>query len=186
MTPAVAASEKLLTAEEYLRLEDPGYPTELVRGRIVRLNMPYSRHGYYCVNIAATLSQFVRQKQLGRVLSNDSGVVTEHDPDTVRGADMAFYSYNRVPAGDLPDGYWPAPELVFEVLSPTDRRGQVLQKVGEYLTAGVTYVCVVNPQTQSATIYSQSPPDREFLHDQTIEFPDILPGFQLPVRDIFA
>jgi hypothetical protein len=53
----------------------------------------------------------------GRLVGNDSGVVTEHEPDTVRGADVAYYSYERIPRGPLPRGRYLTvmPELVFEV-----------------------------------------------------------------------
>ena len=49
------------------------------------------------------LGNHVYDNDLGRVLSNDSGVITERGPDTVRGADVCFYSFVRVPKGPLPD-----------------------------------------------------------------------------------
>ena len=88
-------AEKLLTAEEYGELPDNGQPTELVRGRIVPLNMPAPRHGEICVVTIYLLKRFLEDHPLGRVVSNDSGVITERDPDTVRGGDLAFYSYQR-------------------------------------------------------------------------------------------
>lgn len=120
-TPPPAA-ERLLTAEEYLRLPDNGQPTELVRGRVVPVNMPTPRHGEICVQTAYFLRRFLDDHTVGRVVSNDSGVVTEQNPDTVRGADVAYLSYQRAPKGPLPDGYLSVvPEVVFEVRSTTDR-----------------------------------------------------------------
>ncbi len=116
---SIAIAEKLLTAEEFLLLPDDGTPSELVRGRIVRMNMPKPRHGQVCARIVYLLERFQEDHPLGHVLSNDSGVVTERGPDTVRGADVAFYSYGRVPPGPLPRTYLTVvPELVFEVRSP--------------------------------------------------------------------
>ncbi len=89
-------TDRLLTAEEYLLLPDTGRPTELVRGRIVSTDWPTPWHGYVCCNVAGVLGDFVEEVKGGR-LTNGSGVVTERDPDTVRGADVAFYSYERVP-----------------------------------------------------------------------------------------
>src|SRR5690242_20415016 len=103
----MATAEALLTAEEYALLPDNGQPTELVRGRIVPLSMPFPRHGQICGKISRIVGNFADQHDLGHVLSNDSGIITEHDPDTVRGADIAFYSYARVPRGPLPRGYLP-------------------------------------------------------------------------------
>ena len=90
---------KLLTAEEYGNLPDDGRLTELVRGRIVEMNRPFTSNGYHIVNIWTLLSQFVKYHGLGRVVGGDTGVITQHDPDSVRGPDLAFYSYERIPAG---------------------------------------------------------------------------------------
>src|SRR5438105_2756580 len=99
MATAEAPTERLLTAEDYLLLPDSGLPNELVRGRIVTMNPPTPFHGYVCANTAGILREFVQPRDLGRVMTNDSGVVTERGPDTVRGADVAFYSYQRLPKG---------------------------------------------------------------------------------------
>src|SRR5882672_3601531 len=99
-----AAPERLLTAEEYWLLPDNGRPTELVRGRVVEMKVATPRHGYFCANIGCILGNFVAEHDLGRVMSNDSGVVTHRGPDTVRGADVCFYSYSRLPKGPLPEG----------------------------------------------------------------------------------
>ena len=116
-------ADKLLTAEEYGRLPDDGVPTELVRGRIVRLPMPRPRHGQVCNNVTYHLTLFVKSHNVGHVVCNDTGVITERDPDTVRGADVAFYSYSQVPKGPLPDRRYLsiAPEVVFEVRSRLER-----------------------------------------------------------------
>lgn len=76
--------------------------------------MPRPRHGEICSKVVRHLGNWVEEKDLGRVLSNDTGVITERDPDTVRGADISFYSYARVPRGPLPDHYLDvAPDLAW-------------------------------------------------------------------------
>jgi Uma2 family endonuclease len=179
-------AEKLLTAEEYGELPDNGQPTELVRGRIVPLNMPAPRHGEICVVTIYLLKRFLEDHPLGRVVSNDSGVITERDPDTVRGGDVAFYSYQRVPPGPLPRGYLPVvPELVFEVRSPTDRWGAILAKVAEYLEAGVGLVCVLDEATSSAHVYRSDEPVQVFAAEQELLLPEVLPGFRAVVGRFF-
>ena len=141
----VSTPEVLLTAEQFGERPDPGYPEELVRGRIVRMPPPKPRHGEICIQVAYLLRRYLEEHDLGRVLGNDSGIITERDPDTLRGADIAFYSYDRVPKGPLPDDYLTVvPELVIEVRSPSDRWPKVFQKVGEYLAAGVSVVVVLD------------------------------------------
>src|SRR5690348_12208093 len=150
----MATAEALLTAQEYWLLPDDGRPTELVRGRIVPMNMPSPRHGQICSKIDRLLGNFAEEHNLGHVVCNDAGVITERDPDTVRDPDVAFYSYGRVPRGRLPEGYLPVvPELVFEVRSPSDRWSEILTKVAEYLEAGVGTVCVLDPQTETAHLH---------------------------------
>ncbi len=182
---AVADDEKLMTADEFWALPDSDRPMELVRGRIESMNVPGPRHGQLCGRVVHILMGFVETHELGHVLCNDSGVVTEHDPDTVRGMDACFYSYSRLPKGPLPAKYvGVVPELVVEVRSPDDRWKRILKKVAEYLEAGVTIVCVLDPKTESAFIYSADS-EQILRTDDELTFPDILPGFAVPVRRFF-
>lgn len=185
MTPTIAPP-KLLTVEEYARLPDDGRKTELVRGRIVEVTPPSIFHGYVCGKVFRYIDRFVEAGNLGRVMTNDTGVVTEHDPDTLRGADVLYYSYTRLP-GPLPDEGYAAvpPDLVFEVLSPTDRWSKVFAKVTEYLTAGVTAVCVVNPRDRTATLYRDNQDPEPVAADADLTLPDVLPGFRVPLRQFF-
>lgn len=91
----------LLTAEQYMMLPDDGRYTELVRGRIVERPQTKPYHGFYCTTVGSILREYVLARDLGRVTSNDSGVKTDQDPDTVRGADMAYYSYAKVSEGPV-------------------------------------------------------------------------------------
>ncbi len=177
----------LMTAEEYWLLPDDGPPTELVRGRIVPMNMPTPRHGYFCGNVARILGAHTSRHDLGRIMTNDSGILTERDPDTVRGADVAYYSYERLPRGPMPEGYLNVlPELVVEVRSQTDRWAAVLEKVAEYLRAGVGVVCVLDPQTARAFVYSPSDEPRIFAADEELVFPQVFGDrFRVPVRHFF-
>lgn len=174
---------KLLTAEEYYEMEDPGYPTELVRGEIVEMNQPGFRHGRICTRIGRFLDEFAETHDLGQVASNDSGVITERDPDSVRGPDVAFFSYDRIPKGEDPAGYPETlPELAFEVLSPDDRWPLVEEKLGEYLAAGVNYVVVVDPATVTMQVYTNEGCVGELDADDEFSLPDVLPGFSMTVE----
>ena len=176
---------KLLTAEEYGRLENDGGLTELVRGKIVEMNRPFTSHGYLMINIAHLLTQFVKQHGLGRVVGGDAGLVTQRDPDTVRGPDLAFYSYHRIPSGPLPDGYWPAsPELAIEIRSKSDRWKDILQKVAEYLSANVLTVAVIDPERQQVHLFTDN--ETTVLEaTELLTLPNILPGFEVVVGKLF-
>jgi Uma2 family endonuclease len=182
----MSLAESLLTAEEYSTLPDLGFPNELVRGKIVPLSVPTPRHGQICGHIVFLIGRYLDAHDLGHLVCNDSGIITERDPDTVRGADVAFYSYQRVPPGPLPQAYLPvAPELVFEVRSPMDRWSAILAKVAEYLQADVTVVCVLDQMAQRCHVYRNEEEIQDFLPDQELTLPDILPEFRVIVRRFF-
>jgi Uma2 family endonuclease len=179
-TVLAPATTALITAEEYLHLAPTDRPSELIRGRIVAMNPPFYAHGYWCAQVTRILGNYAEEHGLGRVIGNDGGVITERDPDTVRGADVAYYSFAKVPRGAVPEGYWPTPELVVEVRSSDDRWPRIYKKVGEYLDAGVVVVCVVDPPTRSIHISRA-----DVSETDTLKLPDVLPGFEVPVSRIF-
>lgn len=182
----MATVETLLTAEEYSLLPDNGQLTELIRGRVVSVNVPRPRHGYFLSKIDRIIGNFVDEHGLGRVMAGDAGVVVERGPDTVRGADVCYYSFARLPQGDLPEGYFEVvPELIFEVRSLGDRWSEILVKVGEYLGAGVLVVCVHDIQTRTFTVYRPDQPQQVLREENEFEIPDLLPGFRVPVRRFF-
>jgi Uma2 family endonuclease len=183
---SAAVVPHLLTAAEYARLPDRGVPTELVRGRVVEMNVPAPRHGEICSKVDRLVGNYADEHGLGRVVVNDAGVVTKHDPDTVRGADVAFYSYARVPRGPLPEGYLGVvPELVFEVRSPTDRWPQLLAKASEHLEAGVAVVCLLDQVSETVQVYRTDELPRTLRGDDELHLPDVLGDFRVSVRRFF-
>lgn len=183
----MAAGTLLLTAEEFARLPDSGGPRELVRGVLHSMPPPSSRRGQICGKIHGYLFAYVDQHDLGHVLCNDAGVITDRDPDTVRGADVLFYSYQRVPRGPIPDGEVLAtpPELIFEVISPSDRWSEVQSKVLEYLGAGVDMVCVAEPEIGAIHVFEPHSAPHLLRSDDTFVGPGSLSGFQIVVKKFF-
>jgi Uma2 family endonuclease len=182
----MATAEALMTAEEFALRADPGYPEELVRGRILPMPPPNRRHGVICSRVDRVLGNFVDENRLGRVLSNDSGVITERGPDTVRGADIAYYSYARLPKEADLDGYGPeVPEIIVEVRSPSELWSRLQNKIAEYLRVGVVTVLVIDPEKQSAHVFSADDAPRTLTADDVLTFPGILEGFQVRVGRFF-
>lgn len=190
MTPVVGTAvsgDVVLTAEEYEKLPDPGVPTELVRGRVVEMSRPTPRHGQICSKVDRIVGNYVEEQDLGHAVSNDSGIITERGPDTVRGADVAYYSYARLPKGPLPNSYVAVvPEVVFEVRSPNDKWPKVMAKVSEYLEAGVTVVCVLDPKTETVLVYRVEEIAQKLEGEDELHLPDVLGDFRVAVRRFFA
>src|SRR5436309_2955465 len=136
------AAQKLITAEEFLLIPDPpdGSKQELVRGEIITMAPPGFRHGLRQGRAYRILDDFATTRRLGRV-TVESGLVTERDPDTVRGPDVSYWSYERLPADQEPEGYPEvAADLCVEILSPSNRPGKMREKVREYFDRGVRMV----------------------------------------------
>jgi Uma2 family endonuclease len=183
----MAIANALLTAEEFLNLPDDGQVYELVRGCVVMMVRPGYRHGRVCNLVGHVLRNFVAEQDLGEVISNDAGVITERNPDTVRGPDVTFYSYARVPRGADPVGYPAAPpEIVFEVLSPHDRWPAVLGKAAEYLDAGVLVVCILDPELRTATICRANQAPAALAADDELLLPELHAEFRLPLARFFG
>ena len=182
----MATAEALMTAEEFGQRLDSGQPEELVQGQVVTMPPPDRRHGYVCQRATRLLGNWVEERDLGRVMSNDSAVITGRDPDTVRGADVAYYSYARLPRGPLPSGYGKeVSELVVEVLSAHDRWNDVLEKVLEYIRAGVLVVVVLDPEATTAYVYPADAAPRVLGPEQELTLPGLLDGFSARVSRWF-
>jgi Uma2 family endonuclease len=181
------AAPTLVSAEEFLRLHGDDSGVELVDGQIVRVFDNGAEHGYICGNVGAELLSFVRSRQLGRVASNDTFIVTRRNPDSIRGADVCYVSYERY-AKDLPRPKGPVVppiELVVEVKSPSDSILEMTNKATEYLAAGVKVVMVLDPETESAAVYRADEFPHRFHNGDSVVLPDILPGFAVPVAKFF-
>ena len=183
---AVPSSPALLTAEQFCE-QYAEYRYELVDGIPVEAPMPGGKHGSIVGLLVFYLTQFALARNLGHVMTCDTFVVTKRGADTVRGADVLFASYARIPKDAVPEGpLTVAPELVFEVRSPTDRWVSLMAKVTEYLEAGVTAVSVIDPKLETLTVYRADVDPRTLGKNDTFALPDVLPGFEMPIAAIFA
>jgi Uma2 family endonuclease len=149
------------------------------------MTRPTPRHGQICNRVGRILGNFAEERDLGHVINNDSGVITERNPDTLRGPDVAYYNFGRLPKGRIPARYVDVvPELVVEVRSSNDRWSEIYSKAGEYLSAGVSIVLVLDDEEQTTSIFSNKGAE-ELSDEAELTFPEILPGFSVMVRRFF-
>lgn len=175
-----------VTAEELLRLSHPGKQVELVRGEVVVREPPTAWHGGISNNVAFRLTTFVREHERGAVFGQDTGFQIAADPDTVRAPDVAFVRAERI--AEIPRRGYPrlAPNLVVEVLSPDDRPGEVLAKIGEWLDAGVRLVWVLDPDAAQARVHRPDGSLDLLGATDELDGDDVLPGFRCSVEDLLA
>src|SRR5713101_6691547 len=132
---------KLVTAEEFYdfvhRPENRDRHFELVKGEVVRVSRPGDRHGSICANVSYVLVGYARAIKKGHVTTNDTGIILERDPDTVRGADVALY-LEKLKFKQLKIKYSERlPKVIVEVISPNDRQGPMQKRINKFLEKGI-------------------------------------------------
>jgi Uma2 family endonuclease len=179
------AQARSITGEELQHMSDLG-PCELIDGRIVPMSPASDEHGRIEVNFAVALKQFVKDRGLGLVVGGEVGIFTQGNPDRVRAADVAYISHERHARRGRSAGFLDvAPELVVEILSPTDSAGDLTQKLREYFAAGVRLVWVADPATRSVLAYRSITDVRELRDADRLTGEDVLPGFEVAVAALF-
>lgn len=185
--PDAETTERLYTLSEYERLpEDDGHWTELVEGRLVREPHPNAEHSWLTMKLFALILAYAEKNRLGLALA-EPGFLLADEPPTVRGPDVAFIARENLPPGGFPRAFWTVPpDLAVEVVSPSNTRAEIREKVLEYLSAGTRLVWVVEPRTRSVAAYRSRTDVRVLTGSDTLGGHDVLPGFRLRVSDLFV
>ncbi len=178
MTTAIG--EKLLTPDEFMALKIEH--AELVDGKVVETMPTVFDHGELVLIIGAALRRFVQLNRLGRVAAEGS-FLTENQQ--VRAPDVCFISNTDLEGENTGKYVKKAPTLAVEIISQNDTYDEVDGKASEFLRAGCKAVWIVNPRRKNVTVLT--PDDGETLYKigQSIPGGEILPGFELPVSEIF-
>lgn len=157
---------------------------EIVYGEIKERSMPSPVHGRIQLKIGAKLLSHVEENNLGVVYTETHFEFAEN---LSRVPDVAFVSFGRFPEdGEDKSSRWHiAPDLAVEVISPTDDYEDVQEKITEYFTFGVRQVWIVSPESKTLTVYQSRKQTTIFGEEDELICEDILPGFRLPLSEIF-
>jgi Uma2 family endonuclease len=181
----VAVATKLWTVEDLDAMDDDGFLYELIDGELIQMPPPGTPHFVAVGNAFAHLRRFVDDHKLGIVGSN-GGFILSRSPDTELMPDVAYFRVGRLPEGGWRPGKAEiAPDIALEVISPSDRAQDVQRKVHAYLSAGTTLVVLVWLRTRSVTVRGQGELIREYGESDVLSLEEALPGFRLPVAEIF-
>ncbi len=180
-----------ISAESFFEIVDsPGYEDrsiELVAGEIVEMSKPSGLHGQITFLLSLKIGNHVFDNELGIVTAAETGFILERNPDgrdTVRALDIAFLGSASVPAV-LPDQLvGVAPDLAVEVVSPSNEAADIRLKTRQLLNAGTTMVWIVYPDLRIVDIHTRSGAKTLEAGD-ALTGGDVLPGFEIPVREIF-
>jgi Uma2 family endonuclease len=185
----VTIQAKRATAEELMGMPDDGFRHELVGGELRKMVPTGGEHGYVAGELFGELRNHIKANGLGRVYAAETGFLIARNPDTVRAPDVAFVSKARLDETGEVSGYRPGPpDLAVEVISPNDRHSEVLEKALAWLEVGCRMVLVADPERRTVTVYRSREDIRILKADagDTVDGADVVPGWRLPVAEIFA
>lgn len=182
----MSATTKLYTADDLWQM--PGdEPWELWEGELRKVPGAGGEASELASWIATLVLLFVRPRRLGMVTGAGGTYILLHDPQTVVVPDVGYVRLDRLPEGVRPKRYIPIPpDLAVEVRSPSDEPGEIARKVDLYRRAGVPLVWWVDPAHRAVTVHRHGQVVAELHEGDELDGEDVLPGFRLPVAEIFA
>lgn len=177
------APARRYTIDDLAQFPDDGKRRELVDGRVVEWDVTTVEHGFFIMTFGGFLRVFVLQHRLGIVVGGDPYVRMFGSQYSMRGPDLAFYARGRIPRDPRATATDTVPDLVVEILSPSDRAIDVQEKVHDWLRVGVKLLWYINPESGETVVYRG---DRiTYVEaDEWLDGGDVLPGFTVRVRDV--
>jgi Uma2 family endonuclease len=180
----MSTTTHLMTAEELANLPDDSLCHELIKGELLTMSPPGDEHGAVTINLSTLLHNHVKANSLGVLRATETGFKLESNPDTVLAPDIAFIARDRVRPRST--GYHAGPpDLAVEVMSQWDSRPQAERKAFLWLELGAKAVWVVSPQKRTVEVI-RADGYRKLFHETDDLVDDTVPGFRVPVSEIFA
>ena len=178
--------KKIWTDEEFMGLPQDGHHYEIVNGELIDMGSSGALHGYICSLVLSTLMMYISSKKLGIVF--DSSTAFKMKNGNKRSPDISFFAKARLQnLTELPVGFLDgAPDLAIEVLSPGNTVGEIYDKLVDYFENGTGLAWVIHPLEHYVLVYrSAQEPDRLLKTIDRLEGEEVVPGFTLPVADLF-
>ena len=173
-----------MTEDDLMALPDDAMRHELVAGFIVAEPLPSHRHDRTRRRLERLLEVFVAAQDLGEVFG-EAGYLLARNPDTVRGPDLSFVIRERLAGFDDARFFRGAPDLAVEILSPSNRPGEIRAKVADYIRGGSRLVWVVDPERKAVTVYQPSGEPRRLVSPAALSGEGVLPDLSIPLASIF-
>jgi len=179
----LSVATQTMTAEAFFEMGN--LHAELIDGEIVEMSPAGPLHGGIILKLGYFFHAYLIENPIGSVTGAEAGFILSRNPDVVRAPDVAFIPRERLPAEGLPAQFTDiVPSLVIEVVSPSDRAGDVENKRAQWLAFGVSQVWVVYPESKSVHVFGGE--TAIYGAGDTLRPDAVLPGFALPVNNIFA
>ncbi len=144
------------------------------------------RESIFAGFLITLLNQYVLPRKLGFVAAPDG--LVRLNPEMIRIPDVSFVAAERFPDRRIPDEpICPiVPDLAIEVLSKGNTRKEMADKLADYFAAGVRLVWYIDPARRTARVFTAVDRSRLLRESDTLDGGEVLPGFVLPLRSLFA
>ena len=179
ITQEIIPPPKKMTLEEFLESDLEGY--EYVKGELISMPAASWEHGIVSARIFLCLGLYVRENQLGEVVTPDTGFQVG---ERVLKPDVAFLSTAHLP-DDVSRASPVPPDLAVEVVSPSDAFRRVIEKAFAYLDAGTRLVWVVEPGSKTVTVCRSETDIKLLTRNDTLTGEDVVEGFSCQVAQLF-
>jgi Uma2 family endonuclease len=177
-----------LSLDEYLALEETKPYLEFVCGEVVPKPMPDDVHAFIQFFLASVLRPFLSRTKLGRGGSEWRFIFGPPGQERAFVPDVSVVLQDRLTPGNslVRQHLRLAPDLAIEILSPNQHAGHFADKLQFYLRHGVRLVWVIDPDGGKVFVFSPDADPQTLTAGDVLDGGDVLPGFSLPVADIFA
>lgn len=175
------------TVDDLWALADDENRYELVRGELMMMSPASPVQGRYASRIDRALGRYVEEHELGEVYTAEPGFQLQPEPEPiVRAPDVAFLRRAKIPPPEQQAGFWAVtPDLVVEIISPSESAQEIQAKVQDYLAAGTGLIWLVYPATQTVTEYRAGGQVRHLTLDDDLAGGEVIPGFRYSLRRLF-
>lgn len=182
----MVTAAKLITIEDYEALGEDA-PFELIRGVLHEVAATKFVHMAVTGAFTGFLFIYSRQTLSGKVLTGEGGFLLERNPDTLIIPDVSFIRADRLPpASEKNEWTRVSPDVAIEVKSPSNTRKEIARKVAIYLDNGVPLVLVADTDYETITAHYADGRILVYHIGDILDGGDVLPGFSVPVAEIFA
>ena len=188
MRDVARAGSMLMSPQEFsvypLNDEEQG---ELVRGELRVTPAPGAVHGRIATNLTVLLSAHVDGRNVGWVYADSVGYQLVDLPRTVRRPDVSFVRADRLPPEGVGPGFLKvAPDLVVEVLSPSETASELEEKLDDYRACGTLLIWVVDPVRRTVMVIASDAAPRWVHEGDRLDGGVVLPTFSCDVGDLFV
>lgn len=182
------ATTSAITLDQFLALPETEPASEYACGEVIQKPMPDQAHGALQLYLGALILHFLSATPIGRVRTEWRCIFGPPGHERTFVPDVVYASYDRVPRGDSRSYRFlrNAPDLAVEVLSPDQPAGRFSEKLLFYLRHGVRLVWVVDPASETVSVFTPHEDPYTFGVGDALDGGDVLPGFQVNVADLFA